>query len=1066
MRIHLTCDSSLVQILSSAMNLLYSVKRKSLGAFIVFIILFISINPLSLKSQTANLVDILQGIQASSLEDQPQMINEFGLSWAHKDPTGVIAILKENYSISPEIPETNIQAEVFMQLSSAYFAISNLDSSEIYAVHAKSYFEKLNNRIGYAKSLNQIGLIQIEKLQFEEAEQNLIEALRIFRELNLPIEEGIATRSLGYVYYWTERIDSSILFFLQSLELHSTKGDSVQVSKDLYFLGLSYYHSDQEELALRTFVQCKDLMEKLDDPIGLAQVNNSLGILHEEKGNWENALSYYRKSLNTYLPTGNAKSIGKVLNNIGIVYLDLGELDSAKTYLESALEKRLSIKFHDGITQSYMNLGELYQAHSNYEEALKYLFQARSHALNHGTHRALGPTLSKIGSAFLAVDQLDSAEKYLLRSLEVQNLSTEYFSRRGTYLQLSKIYERNGEYEKALNAYKSYSQIQDSLTSIETTAELAEVQEKYDSEVRESEINRLKSVSDQRTRARNYLAIGLLLSIVAGIFMVLFFRYRSRKNNELLLAKERQHLELEKIDKIKSRFFHNISHEFRTPLTLILGPTEQLISDTTHDEKKQHLLRIRKNGQRLLKLINQLLEISKIESGKVPLVTRFVDIIPLLKGWVMSFQSHAEIKNIKLNLLAEEERYLIYIDQEKIENIVINLISNAIKFTPNGGSVQVSVRSSSIDEQRWLNIAVKDSGRGIPDEEIDQVFDRFYQASNADVEQHIGTGIGLSLIKELVDLHRGRIEVKSEVNRGTTFTLMLRIGRSYLKDYEISTIDKSVKPPIEKFGHLDSPEESKNESMAEEDAPIALIIEDNIDLQEYIRDILSDQYQIALAKNGEEGITKAIELLPDLIISDVMMPKKDGLEVCSILKKDNRTNHIPIILLTAQSTLEDRLQGLKHLADDFISKPFSVEELRQRSQNLLENREIIHERFTGHDILKPQKLQLNSMNQVFMEELIAIIEENMASNAFGVNELADELALSRSQLYRKVKFITNLTPVEFIRSFRLERAKDILESKAATVSEVADQVGFQNASYFAKIFAEKFGVNPGELLRS
>jgi DNA-binding response OmpR family regulator/nitrogen-specific signal transduction histidine kinase len=539
--------------------------------------------------------------------------------------------------------------------------------------------------------------------------------------------------------------------------------------------------------------------------------------------------------------------------------------------------------------------------------------------------------------------------------------------------------------------------------------------------------------------------------------------YRNKKNKELLIVEETQRRELENLDRLKSRFFNNISHEFRTPLTLILGPIGELrksINESLHPTLEV----MERNGKRLLKLVNQLLDLSKIESGKVSLKTALVDLVPLVKGWAMSFHSIAETKGIELSITTQQDSHFVYLDGGKIEEVVLNLLSNAFRYTPKGGKVSLQIKEDPNREH--ISISVSDTGTGIPDQELHHIFDRFYQASNANTEDVTGTGIGLALVKELVELHKGNVTVQSEVGRGTTFEILLPLGKEHLNADEILGISSPKQEPQAPLEIVSAPNsEVPADREKEEGLPILLLIEDNEDLRNYIREILGNSYHIIEAANGKEGLAMAIEHIPDIVLSDLMMPKMDGLQVCKRLKEDMLTSHIPVILLTAKSARENRIEGLKSLADDYLTKPFNTEELLVRLQNLLEIRKKLQAKFSAGDVLQPKKIQLSSMDAIFMEKVTEQLEAEISNSLFGVVELAYAVGLSRSQLFRKIKAITNLTPNEFIRSFRLHRAMDMLRQQSATVSEVAYETGFQNPSYFSKCFNEQFGILPSSVSR-
>jgi DNA-binding response OmpR family regulator/two-component sensor histidine kinase len=535
---------------------------------------------------------------------------------------------------------------------------------------------------------------------------------------------------------------------------------------------------------------------------------------------------------------------------------------------------------------------------------------------------------------------------------------------------------------------------------------------------------------------------------------------------------------------MKSRFFANISHEFRTPLTLILGPIEKLKSYLQNEEAEKDLNMIQRNAKRLQNLINQLLNLSKLESGKMKLKVKEEDIVSLSKGYVQSFNSLAEQKNIKLEFKSGEDTIPVYLDKDKYEKILYNLISNAFKFTGEGGGIAIAVSSEKTGlmanpQNQEVRISVSDTGKGIPSEKLPRIFDRFYQANDSYKADQEGTGIGLALTKELVELHHGTISVESEPGKGTTFTVVLPTGKEHFQPEDFVSGDeiKTSLQPVEEslFSEL-QPETSKLlfetqnlEPETTDELPLLLVVEDNEDMRHYIRSNISGEFSLIEAEDGEQGFEKAIEKVPNLIISDVMMPKMDGIELCQKLKTDERTSHIPVILLTAKASMEDRLEGLETGADDYLTKPFDQKELSIRVKNLIVQRKKLQEQFTQKakfqsisQLLKLPEYGINSVDQQFLQKAIDIVTEHMAEEDFNTEAFRQEIAMSKTQLYRKLSSLLGQSASAFIRSIKLKQAAELLKNKAGNVAEIAYQVGFGNPSYFSKCYKDEFGVYPSE----
>jgi len=532
---------------------------------------------------------------------------------------------------------------------------------------------------------------------------------------------------------------------------------------------------------------------------------------------------------------------------------------------------------------------------------------------------------------------------------------------------------------------------------------------------------------------------------------------------------------LSEIIQAQNRFFTNISHEFRTPLTLILGPSKQILEQTKNNNVKDKVMLIYSNAKKLNLLANQLLDISRIEAGRMKLRTAEQNILPIIKRIVYSFQSFAERKHISLNFHSEDEEIIVYIDEDKIDKILSNILSNAFKFTPQGGCVTVKVYTKDND----FEVSISDNGIGIPKDRLDKIFDRFYQVDNKLSKEYEGTGVGLSLTKELIELHKGKIFVESEEGKGSSFRIMLPLGKEHLRNDEIfkkisyeedETEEKNkFKPPISDSTleyMLDDSlninnQKSNIELIGKTDRPLLLIIEDNSDVRKYIIEILGDYYRIAEASNGEEGLYKSFEIIPDLIISDIMMPKMDGIKLCQSLKSDSRTSHIPLILLTAKATLNDKVEGLQTGADDYIMKPFEAKELKARIKNLIEQSKRIHEHFQKFEIII-DKEKITSLDQKFLQKTFALINEHLSDSNFSVEELAENLAVHRSLLHKKLVALLGEPPREVIKRIRLNKATKLIEQKSGNISEIAFEVGFNNPSYFAECFQKQFGFSPSQ----
>jgi signal transduction histidine kinase/CheY-like chemotaxis protein len=551
--------------------------------------------------------------------------------------------------------------------------------------------------------------------------------------------------------------------------------------------------------------------------------------------------------------------------------------------------------------------------------------------------------------------------------------------------------------------------------------------------------------------------------LVFGLFLGRIIRnYEKNKEKSIdeLAFNRAQALRLKDLDLAKNNLFTNISHEFRTPLTLILGPMEELQRKNPENEVFKI---IHRNANRLLELINQLLDISKLESGQLQPEIRKIALPSFFKRLSSSFNSLAESKGIVFSIQQNYDEIEGFIDTDKTEKIVNNLLANAIKFTENGKKVTFSIEyhNVSIEKKQYLLMKVEDEGLGIPENKLEKIFDRFYQIDGNTNRKFEGSGIGLSLVKELVNVLKGTITVKSKENIGTSFWVEIPIDVETWKNNIIITEPIAKNNGIENSVLMDS---SHNDVVKDNTSEnILLIVDDNEDIRSYVSSIFESDYKIIEAMNGKDGLLKAKEHIPDLIISDLMMPEMDGFEFCKQIKSDQKTSHIPIIMLTAKANIESRIEGLELGADDYLIKPFNSNEIKARVRNMILIREKIKNYFTQKVIdLKPNEIKVSSSDEIFIRKIKQVVENNIANSQFNVEQFSNEMDMSMVQLRRKIKALTSQTIVEFIRMYRLERAAQLLAQHAGNVSEIAFNVGFDSLSYFSKVFQESYGVSPSE----
>ena len=509
----------------------------------------------------------------------------------------------------------------------------------------------------------------------------------------------------------------------------------------------------------------------------------------------------------------------------------------------------------------------------------------------------------------------------------------------------------------------------------------------------------------------------------------------------------------EEANKAKLQFFTNISHELRTPLTLIADPVNYIIHDDNLNSQQRSMLQIvQRNVLVLTQLVSEILDFRKVQNGKMELRLSDFNLAESMKQWIKLFSASAQKKHIAISMDAPDT-IMLRADQDKIERICYNLLSNALKYTSEGGEITLTAK----EENGRVMISVADNGCGISSDELPYIFDRFYQAKNAGR----GTGIGLAIVKAFTELHHGEVSATSIEGKGSTFTIHIPVRQK-------GEVTNQPTEKIEQLVEPSSAEEVPNQARHideliqpyQTDKPEVLIIDDNIDIRTYLRSVLSEKYNVSEAADGKVGLELARKIVPDIVLSDIMMPVMDGLAFCQQLKTDKAISHIPVILLTARSLDEQRAEGYEHGADAYLSKPFSLRLLLSRIDNLIESRKKLNQTWSkGVEDDEIGNIS-NEIDKSFLKQLRKIIQENLANSDLSVEQIGDEIGLSRVQLYRKVKALTGYSPVEIVRKARLTRARHLLQTTERTVSEVAYAVGFSTPSYFSKCYKDEFGENP------
>ncbi|MDB4175800.1 ATP-binding protein [Flavobacteriaceae bacterium] len=559
------------------------------------------------------------------------------------------------------------------------------------------------------------------------------------------------------------------------------------------------------------------------------------------------------------------------------------------------------------------------------------------------------------------------------------------------------------------------------------------------------------------------LSFLLIIYLLARISVIQTKRKRKLEFNRLEKEKEKE------INKVKLEFFTNISHELRSPLTLILGPAEKLIKQGDKLQKKERIRlykTMQRNSDYLLALIKQLLDFRKLEQGEIKLKCTHINLVNLIQKVTEQFQTKAEQEKLNLGYNFNEKKIFAWTDANIVEKIIHNLLSNAIKFTPKGGSITIGVRELNLQKSNYpeghIEIYVEDNGIGIKSSDVNTIFNRFYQSDNQN-KKNEGFGIGLSFSQNLAKLHGGEIKVMSQYQKGSCFTLLIPLGNTHLSNEQMIENNEIIISKVDHHDNLDLINQQQKDHSNLKDKPSLLIIEDNLEIYHYLTSELSQHYLTIGSTDGKQGIDLAFEKLPDIIISDIMMPGTNGIQVSKTLKNNIKTSHIPIILLSARANDESKIEGLQSGADVYLTKPFSLEVLKTQLTSLLNNRKMTQNEFKNLNF-EPSKVNISSMDEVFVENIINIIKDNIDNSNFTVQEFSDLSGMSRTTFFNKVKSITGLKPTEFLRNYRLKLAAQFL-SKGFSVKESMYKTGFNTPSYFSQSFKVLFKMTPTEFVK-
>ncbi len=845
-----------------------------------------------------------------------------------------------------------------------------------------------------------------------------------------------------------------------ALELATEDNDKVAQGQSNKILVMLYAEAGRYAEALSSAFEALNIYQELGNAKEVCRMYIYLGIVYKYQVQFDKSLEYYLKADEVATQNNFDTLKTSILGNTGNVYLQLRQHEKALEYHEKALAANQKMNSPGGIASSIHNIGMVYRAQGLFEQAINHYSQSLAYDIEQGNQRNICLSYIEFMEIYIELENFPKALQNAQKALQVAEEVNSLRLQTKIYEHLPLIQAAMGNYDSSISSLKKYQKLSDSLQTTSLNEEIAEMQTRFDTREKEKEleIQQIKLDTQQSSLNQQKLfIIGLIVVLILAALSayLLFNRYKLKQRSK------RMQLELEtknikQLDQMKSQFFANISHEFRTPLNLILAP----LQSKKHPIPPQELDMMRRNAGRLLRLVNQLLDLARIEVGLMKPDNRTIEVSSFLNNIAVSFSPLAEIKSINYQIDIPERDYFISTDPDKLEKIVYNLLSNAFKFTPEDGKISIHLSKEKVDK---IRLSVSDTGIGINKDLKAKIFERFYQIDASQTREYEGSGIGLALTKELIDLLGGEIHLDSQQGKGSTFTIIIPASpvapdESEMNE-EIFETFVPLNPHLEELT-LPSSNLAHTPTSIAEDQALILFVEDNSDLRQYVKNQLGHVFRIQDASNGIEGLEIAKDSIPDLIISDVMMPKMDGVAMTKQLRQNELTSHIPIILLTARDDGETKIKGFETGAEQYLLKPFQIDELKARIESLLLQRKRLHEKFGREVTLAPKEVVLNNKDATFIENLIQIVEDNLENESFSIEQLQKEVGVSRMQLHRKLKGLVNQSAGEFVRTIKLKRAAQLLSQPGMQVTEVAYQSGFNHLSYFAKCFKEFYGVSP------
>nr|WP_299346175.1 tetratricopeptide repeat protein [Allomuricauda sp.] len=976
--------------------------------------LFVSID---LFSQTPKQLDSLEQLLTKTSNDSIRdgIQKELYMAYYDSIPEKAAKITRNMIATSMKNGYERGAAGGHYLLGHLYVTSSNYDSAKYHLRKSLDVGMRINNPNISLNALEWIANAHQKQGNLDSALASIEKAFRIAEENHEIGPEKISRIKLneGRIHQIMGNTEEAVNTYLEAEKI--LPPDEVGLKGTIIArIGGIYYNLERDEKAKEYYLQAQSIFKETSDKNAYYSMENKLGNIEMAANDLEAAEKHYLNAYSHFESVNGFYNMATISSNLGYIYLQQEKYELSEKYFVESIA--LSEKYEEPslLPYSYNGLGELYSKTGKLNEAIA------------NFRKAIDLGEKKISSLYL----VDS------------------------YTFLVKAYEKKNDFKNAFDQQSRLIELKDSLDRKSSLAQISDIEEKYQNEKKQKEIELLTSQSQlaaqKANNQRNLLIAGISVLGLAFITVFLLFRNKQKTN-----------FRLRQLEAAKSKFFANISHEFRTPLTLISGPVaHQLSKNGLSTDDKTDLGLIQRNANRLLKLVDQILDLSKIEAGRRKLSVSKGNIELFLKHLIEPFDYQASQKSMTLKSDIKIQKD-VWFDRDVVEKVVVNLMSNAVKYNKNNGEIHFTAQL----EERSLRMKVTNENTDLAEKELPLLFDRFYQ--NNTMNQ--GFGIGLSLVKELVNLSHGSIKARKPSDRTIQFEVVLPVNQNAFSKEDMVQEDGQIDFEKLKQGkakaQIPEEKEQEEEKLADASLPVLLVVDDNDEIRLFIKTLFHKEYQVLEAKNGEEGVNIALKIIPDLILSDIMMPVRDGIYLSNTLKNDERTSHVPIVLLTAKSGEENELTGLKAGADAYLVKPFKEEKLRIIIEKLIAVRETIRQKFNTQVFFKTKTIGLSNTDTLLFDRIRIVLEERLTDPEFNSQSFSEQVGLSRMHLHRKLKALTGYSTSEFIRTQRLKLAVKLFDEGHMNISEIGYSVGFNQPAYFSTAFKQHYGYPPSEYVK-